>query len=59
MYLIKPQPLNEGDTIEIIAPAGVANYDKILKSKLLIEQLGYNVKLGDYIFEADRCLYCL
>ena len=56
MYLIKPQMLNKGDTIEIIAPAGPVNREKILIAKNLIEELGYRVKFGKYLFDEERYL---
>ena len=54
MNLIKPEILHEGDTIEIIAPAGEVEENKIDKAKKYFESKGYNVILGDYIFAQKR-----
>ena len=54
MNLIKPRPLVKGDTIEIIAPSGSVDIEKINKSKIFFEKLGYKVKLGKNLFENYR-----
>lgn len=56
MNLIKPNKLQKGDTIAIIAPAGNVNEDKINNSVKYFENLGYKVKLGNNIFKTDRYL---
>ena len=56
MNLIKPNKLQKGDTITIIAPAGNVNEDKINNSVKYFENLGYKVKLGNNIFKTDRYL---
>ena len=56
MNLIKPKYLKEGDTIEIIAPSGDVDENKIDKAKKYFESKGYNVILGDYIFAQQRYL---
>ena len=56
MNLIKPNKLQKGDTISIIAPAGVVQEDKILNTIKYFENLGYNIKLGKNIFKSDRYL---
>ncbi len=52
--LIKPQKLKKGDTIEIIAPAGIVSEDRINNSVKYFEQLGFRVKLGKNIYKRDR-----
>ncbi len=54
MNLIKPQSLNKGDTVEIIAPSGAVDKDLISRSKVFFEKLGYKVKYGKHIFENYR-----
>lgn len=56
MNLIKPNKLQKGDTIAIIAPAGLVEEDKILNSVKYFESLGYKIKLGKNIFKSDRYL---
>ncbi len=53
MNLIKPNKLQPGDTIGIIAPAGEVNMEKILNSKKYFEQHGFKVKFGSNI---DKCI---
>lgn len=54
MNLIKPKKLKKGDTIAIIAPAGVVEAEKIISSVKYFEHNGYKVKLGKYIFEKNN-----
>ena len=54
MKIIKPNKLQTGDTIGIIAPAGNVEEDKILNSVKYFENLGYKIKLGKKIFKSDR-----
>ncbi len=56
MKIIKPNKLQKGDTIGIIAPAGNVEEDKILNSVKYFESLGYKIKLGKNIFKTDRYL---
>ena len=56
MNLIKPKRLKKGDTIAIIATSGDVNIEKIDKAKSFIESLGYNVKLGQNIFNQKKYL---
>ena len=56
MDKIKPNRLQKGDTIGIIAPAGNVEEDKILNSVRYFENLGYKIKLGKNIFNQDRYL---
>lgn len=54
MNIIKPQKLQKGDVISIIAPAGNVDEEKILNSVSYFEKQGYRVKLGQNIFKKDR-----
>ena len=54
MNLIKPPYLKEGDTISIIAPAGVVEYDEIMKAKNYFEGFGFRVKIGEHTFNSFR-----
>ena len=56
MKIIKPNRLQKGDTIGIIAPAGNVEEDKILNSVKYFESLGYKIKLGENIFKTERYL---
>ena len=56
MNLIKPNRINMGDTISVIAPAGNVEEDKIFNSVKYFESLGYKIKLGKNIFKTDRYL---
>lgn len=56
MNLIKPNKLQKGDTIAIIAPAGNVEENKILNSIKYFENQGYKIKLGKNIFKTDRYL---
>ena len=46
MNLIKPEKLQIGDTIAIIAPCGCVDIEKIYNAKKLFEKEGY--KVNDY-----------
>lgn len=54
MNLIKPNRLLKGDTISIIAPSGYVDFNEINNAKNYFESQGYNVKLGENIFEKYR-----
>ena len=54
MNLIKPPYLNEGDTVAIIAPAGVVEYDEIIKAQAYLERRNLRVNLGKNIFKSYR-----
>lgn len=56
MNLIKPNKLQIGDTIGIIAPAGEVNIEKIHKAKKYLESIGYKVKLGSNIDKTNNYL---
>ncbi|MBD5401842.1 LD-carboxypeptidase [bacterium] len=54
MNLIKPEKLNIGDTISIIAPAGAVDKIKIEHAVKYFETKGYKVKLGSNIYKNVR-----
>lgn len=54
MNLIKPPYLKEGDTIAIIAPAGVVEYDEIIRAQVYFERRGLRVVLGKNLFKSCR-----
>ena len=56
MNIIKPENIKKGDTICIIAPSGNVDKNKILESVKYFEDKGYNIKLGENIFNKDRYL---
>ena len=57
MNIIKPNKLQKGDTIGIIAPAGcVDNEENAFRAKELFESLGYKVVFGKNIFKKNRYL---
>lgn len=49
MKMIKPEKLNKGDTVGIIAPASPPNESKLNKALSFLEELEVNVKLGTSI----------
>ncbi len=49
---IKPAPLEPGDTIMFIAPAGDLNKERVMLAKQRLEALGFVVKLPDDLFRA-------
>jgi len=53
MNLIEPKTLKPGNTIAIIAPAGVVDAQKTEKAKVYFEEKGYNVKLGSHIYNKN------
>lgn len=56
MNLIKPNKINIGDTIAIIAPSGEVDKNKIELSAKYFENKGYKVKLGKNIYKRERYL---
>ena len=54
MNLIKPCGLCEGDTVAIIAPAGVVEFDEIIKAQACLERHKLRVKLGKNLFKSFR-----
>ena len=57
MKIIKPQLLNEGNTIGILAPSGAMDDDTNLKRAIeFFEHRGYKVKLSENIYSKNRYL---
>lgn len=57
MNLIKPEKLNKGDTIGIIALSGaIESKENILNAKKYFEGKGFKVVLSDNIFDKNRYL---
>lgn len=58
MNLIKPEKLNAGDTIGILATSGAytGNKDSILQAVSYFEQRGYNIVMSENLFCKDRYL---
>ncbi len=57
MNIIKPNKLQKGDKIGIVAPAGcVDSQSGALKSKIFLEKCGYEVVFGKNIFNKNRYL---
>ena len=54
MNIIKPEKINKGDIIAIIAPAGNVEKEKIYNSAKYFENLGYKTKFAKNIFKQDR-----
>ncbi len=54
MNLVKPPILSVGDTVAIIAPAGVVEYELIMSAKKYFESKGFKVKLGKNIICNNR-----
>ncbi len=47
---IKPAPLEPGDTIMFIAPAGELNQERVVLAKQRLEEMGFVVKIPDDLF---------
>ena len=57
MNIIKPNPLQKGDTIAILATAGaVESKENVLRAKKFFENEGYKVKISDNAFSEYRYL---
>ncbi|GKX31802.1 muramoyltetrapeptide carboxypeptidase [Vallitalea longa] len=52
----RPQKLVEGDIIGVIAPGSPTTMDKVNKAKNSLEELGFEVKLGESCYEKDTYL---
>lgn len=49
--MFQPTVLNKGDKIGLVAPAGKINRQKIITAKTVLESLGYEVILGEHVFD--------
>jgi muramoyltetrapeptide carboxypeptidase len=47
----KPETLQSGDTVMIVAPASAVNIEQVMQGKAKLEQLGLNVIIGQSVFE--------
>lgn len=57
MNLIKPPYLKEGNTVAIIAPAGIVEYEEILKAKISLRVLGLRLNWASIcLILSDICL---
>ena len=57
MNYIQPKPLQKGDTISVIAPAGsVIDADAIIRAKKYFENAGYKVILSEHLFNQNKYL---
>ena len=55
MSYIEPKPLQKGDTIAFIAPAGsVIDKDAILRAKNYFEESGYKVLFSEHLFNQNK-----
>lgn len=50
------KPLREGDTIGIAAPSSPLQQKEIEKGIGFLKELGFNIKLGNHLYERDRFL---
>jgi len=48
--MITPPHLKKGDLITIVAPSGKVNLESVLHSKSVLENWGFRVELGEYVF---------
>ena len=49
--MFQPALLNKGDKIGLVAPAGKIDRQKIITAKTVLESLGYEVILGEHVFD--------
>jgi muramoyltetrapeptide carboxypeptidase len=54
--LIWPEPLEPGDAVMFVAPAGPPNREEVERAKQRIEERGYRVKMRDDIFDVEGYL---
>lgn len=51
--MIFPENLQKGDRIRIVAPAGKVQKDKVLPGIELLQDIGYEVLIGNHVFDRD------
>jgi muramoyltetrapeptide carboxypeptidase len=51
--ILKPAPLRRGDKIGIVAPASNTQRDQLGAGVNRLQELGYQVDLGDSVFDQD------
>ncbi len=49
--MIFPETLKKGDRIRIVAPAGKVQKDKVLPGVEMLQDIGYEVLIGRYVFD--------
>ncbi len=49
--MIFPEKLKKGDTVAIVSPSSPVTQEEAVRSKQYLESLGYQVKMGDYVYE--------
>lgn len=54
--LIRPEPLNKGDTIGICAPSGSFDPEKLDAGLGVLREMGFRLKVADGLFEKKRYL---
>ena len=54
--MMKPNALRQGDRVAIIAPAGPPDRKRLMEGKKVLDNLGLDVRFGQYIFDADGFL---
>jgi muramoyltetrapeptide carboxypeptidase len=54
--IIVPEPLKDGDTIGIAAPAATFNLDKLYQGISVLKEMGFRVEIPKAIFERKRYL---
>ncbi|WP_281657682.1 LD-carboxypeptidase [Halobacillus sp. Cin3] len=52
--MIKPNALQKGDRVAVIAPAGPPDKDHLLQGKRVLEKMGLEVVLGRHVFDVDE-----
>jgi muramoyltetrapeptide carboxypeptidase len=55
-FIIKPEKLNDGDTLGLIAPGSFISKDELDESVANLEQLGFKVKFNKTILDRDGYL---
>lgn len=52
--MIKPNALQKGDRIAIIAPAGAPDRERLLQGIRIFEKMGLDVVIGRYVFDVEE-----
>ena len=54
--IIRPQKLNSGDKVGVVAPAGPVNKKQLEKGLEVISEMGFEPVLGNFVHERSRFL---
>ena len=54
--IIRPQKLNFGDKVGVVAPAGPVNKKQLEKGLEVISEMGFEPVLGNFVYERSRFL---